>query len=117
PWFGHVHRCDRALFVSARLNVEFDSSASWESVRCPVLAIYGDRDTSSGAPEPLIALIRRGLEKAGDRDVTVRIFADADHSLRRARKVGREGDGNSDFVPGYLDAMTDWLAARLGPLR
>ena len=127
PWFGHVHRCDRALFDSARLVVDHDTSASWEAVRRPVLAIFGEKDTSSGPPGPLVGVIRRGLDKAGNRDVTVRVFPDADHSLCRTNAGGRKdaagragarakGDG-PDFVPGYLDAMTDWLAARVIPRR
>jgi pimeloyl-ACP methyl ester carboxylesterase len=115
PWFVHVHRCDRALFHSARRLVEGDSGPWWENVRCPVLVIYGDRDTLSGPPEPLIALIRRGLARAGNTDVTVRVFPGADHSLRRARTTGSKGESRPDFVAGYLDAMTDWLSRRFGP--
>jgi hypothetical protein len=62
--------------------------------------IYGDRDSSSGPPGRLVAVIRDGLAKAGNRDVTVRVFAGADHALREA------GADGPDFVPGYLDAMT-----------
>jgi pimeloyl-ACP methyl ester carboxylesterase len=119
PWFVAVHRCDRALFEAARPNVGADLSPSWEKVRCPVLVIYGDRDTSSGPPEPLVAIIRRGLEKAGNQDVTVRIFPGANHSLcttrtgspreTRDRADTRPAGGGPDFVPGYLDALTDWL--------
>jgi pimeloyl-ACP methyl ester carboxylesterase len=120
PWFVAVHRCDRALFYSARRNVGEDTEPYWEKVRCPVLAIYGDKDVSSGAPEPLVAVIRRGLAKAGNKDLTVRIFADANHSLCKAKtggpkealkaaKAQRKGDP-PNFVPGYLDAMTNWLA-------
>jgi pimeloyl-ACP methyl ester carboxylesterase len=122
PWFVAVHRCDRTLFYSARRNVGQDTAPYWEKVRRPVLVIYGDKDVSSGPPESLIAVIRRGLAKAGNADVTVRIFADADHSLCRTKTGGpkearerarsRPKGAGPDFVPGYLDAMTDWLAAK-----
>lgn len=52
-WFGSVHWCDRSLFHAARRNVEYDTAPSWEKVHCPVLVIYGDRDTSSGPPSTL----------------------------------------------------------------
>lgn len=119
PWFGHVHRCDRALFEWARQNVNYDSEPSWEKVHCPVLVIYGEADRSSGPPKPLIAVIRRGLAKAENRDVTVRVFPGADHALCRARtgspkETATHAPGDApEFVPGYLDAMTDWLAGRL----
>jgi hypothetical protein len=82
-----------------------------------VLVIYGDKDRSSGPPEPLATVIRRGLEKAGDRNLTVKIFPDADHSLAPAESGGakeaarREGAA-PEFVPGYLEAMTNWIAER-----
>jgi pimeloyl-ACP methyl ester carboxylesterase len=110
PWFKAVHFCDRARFYSGRLTCGYDTTPSWEKVHCPVLIIYGDRDTSAGPPGGLVAIIRRGLAKAGNNDVTVRIFPGADHSLSRARK--REGGDGPDFVPGYLAEMTGWLARR-----
>ncbi len=108
PWFKAVHFCDRARFYSGRLTCGHDTTPSWEKVHCPVLVIYGDRDTSSGSPDRLVDIIRRGLAKAGNDDVTVRIFPGADHSLFRTKRP--EGGGDPDFVPGYLDEMTDWLA-------
>ncbi|HEV3263336.1 MAG TPA: alpha/beta fold hydrolase [Gemmataceae bacterium] len=123
-WFRAIHRCDRALFCSARRMVSYDSGPSWEKVRCPVLVIFGDKDTSSGPPDVLVAVIRKGLVKSGNRDVTVRIFPGADHSLCRTetggpketvqrRRTATKADG-PDFVPGYLDTMTAWLAKRFG---
>ena len=123
PWFKAVHFCDRTLFDAARRVVEYDTGPSWEKVRCPVLVIYGDRDTSSGPPDELVATIRRGLTKAENGDVTVRFFAGADHSLCRSDAGGRKetlakaakGEAAPDFVPGYLDLMTTWLRQRFGP--
>jgi uncharacterized protein len=123
PWFQYAGRCDRALFYSARKMVEFDPGPAWEKVRCPVLAIYGQKDTSLPA-EKSLPIIRRGLEVAGNRDVTIKVFPRADHGLKitetggpkeaRARsKARRPGDG-PDFAPGYLDLMTDWLTERFG---
>jgi pimeloyl-ACP methyl ester carboxylesterase len=122
PWIGAVRLCDRTLFYAARRQVNYDSAPSWEKVRCPVLVIYGDRDTSSGPPEPLVTIIRAGLAKANNADVTVRIFTGADHSLCVA-KVGdmneqpRRAEAKTDqhepvFAAGYLDTMTDWLGTR-----
>jgi pimeloyl-ACP methyl ester carboxylesterase len=124
PWFEHVHRCDRTLFDSARRSVEFDSAPSWEKVRCQVLVIFGANDTSSGAAGPLVDIIRRGLAKAGNRNITVKIFPDADHSLHRCPTGDRtevvqstetsKNKNGSNFVAGYLDTMTDWLTAIMG---
>jgi pimeloyl-ACP methyl ester carboxylesterase len=118
-WFEYVHECDRTLFYSARRNVNDNSELWWEKVHCPVLVIFGDKDTSSGPPEPLVAIIRRALAKAGNKEVTVKIFAGADHSLcktmtggrkgARERAARREKGASPDFVDGYLELMTTWL--------
>ena len=107
PWFRSVQFCDRALFEAARRNVGLDTTSWWPQVRCPVLVIYGDRDTSTGPPEPVVAIIRRGLEAAENRDITVRIFRDADHSILRSRtgrgRHGRRtGEGTIRRTPGPI---------------
>jgi len=107
-WFGHVHYCDRTLFYSGRRTVGFDTGPAWEKVHCPVLAIYGGKDRSSGPEEPLVEIIRRGLAKAGNADFTVKIFPDADHSICQSQP------GGSDFAPGFLETMTNWLTKRFG---
>ena len=124
-WFEAVHRCDRVLFESARKLVNFDNSATWEQVKCPVLAIYGGKDVSSGPSEPLLAVIRHGLAKAANDDLTIKLFADADHDICRlqsaeekpeGRRAEKRGRGESpDFVPGYLECMSAWLNEHYEP--
>lgn len=106
PWFKYVHYCDRALFRSARMTVEYDTQQVWERVRCPVLAIYGDADTSSGKPAPLIEIIRAGLAKAGNTNFLFKIIPNADHSLFETRQ---HGVASRAFAPGYLETLTSWL--------
>ena len=93
PYAG---RCDRPLFYSARRMVEYDPGPAWEKVRCPVLAIYGEKDTSLPANESL-PIIRRGLDRAGNRDVTIKVFPRADHGLMTSEtggpKEAREREG------------------------
>ena len=125
PWFRAVKLCDRALFESSRHVVGYDSTPSWSHVRCPVLAIYGDKDLSSGPPERLVAIIQDGCQRAGNADVTIKVFVDADHSLRPTRPAAPgapepPGDrhpargSEPTFVTGYLETMTDWLVQRFG---
>lgn len=116
PWFESVHRCDRVLFESARRIVNFDNSTTWEKVKCPVLAIYGGRDTSSGPPQRLLTVIQHGLAKAANDDLAIKTFPDADHNLCRGRGEIRQENGRQpgsaespDFVPGYLETMSAWL--------
>ena len=121
PWFEHAGRCDRALFYSARKMVEFDPGPVWEKVKCPVLAIYGEKDTSL-PPEKNLPIIRQGLARAGNKDVTIKVFPMADHGLKvtktggpeeaRRRSKARKAADVIDFAPGYLDLMTVWLSER-----
>jgi dienelactone hydrolase len=124
PWFEYVHLCDRARFDSGKLMVGFDPGTCWEKVYCPVLAVFGEKDTSCPV-ERSVAILRRGLDRAGNRDVTVKTFPRADHALtvsetggrkeprRRARQRGKVAE--PEFVPGYPELMADWLAERFGP--
>jgi pimeloyl-ACP methyl ester carboxylesterase len=112
PWFAAVHECDRTLFESARRNVNLDTTTAWESVHCPVLILYGDRDDSNGPPGPLVDSICHGLSLAHNEQVRVRVFHDADHSLyTRWPARPRRFDANAPpaFVSGYLETIDAWL--------
>jgi uncharacterized protein len=121
PWFEYAGRCDRPLFYSARKMVEFDPGPAWERVKCPVLAIYGEKDTSL-PPEENLPIIRRGRERAGNKDVTIKVVPGADHGLKVTRTGGpkeagerakaRKPGDDPNFAPGYLDLMTEWLTER-----
>jgi pimeloyl-ACP methyl ester carboxylesterase len=122
PWFEYAFHCDRKLFGFGRINCEYDPAPAWEGVRCPVLAVFGDKDTLTPV-ERSLTILRRGLEKAGNPDVTIKIFPNADHDIVSSRTGGRkekrersrglpQGAG-PEFAPGYLKTMTDWLNERL----
>jgi pimeloyl-ACP methyl ester carboxylesterase len=120
-WFGHVGRCDRKLFYSARKMVGYDPGPAWEKLRCPVLVIYGVNDKCL-PPEESLPIIRRGLEKAGNQDVSIKVFLKADHGLMRSEtggpKEAREREREKkpghtpDFAPGYVELMSDWINKR-----
>jgi pimeloyl-ACP methyl ester carboxylesterase len=124
-WFEYVHYCDKALFQAARNYIEYDTGPSWEGVHCPVLVIFGDKDALSGPPEPLLEIIRRGLAKAGNADLAVKVFRDADHSLCATKTGGRKeaqerarrraAGAGPDFAEGYLETMTRWMGERCDP--
>jgi pimeloyl-ACP methyl ester carboxylesterase len=125
PWFEYVHYCDRARFLSGTVTVGFDPGPSWERVRCPVLALFGEKDTSCPVARS-VAVIRRGLARAGNKDVTIKVFPRAGHAItaaqtggrKEARRAGvRRPGAGPEFVPGYLETMGEWLSARFGPQR
>jgi dienelactone hydrolase len=72
-------------------------------VRCPVLAIFGEKDTQIPVNKS-IALYKAYLQEAGNEDVTIELFPDADHMIQ----VG------GDFASGYYESVNRWLVMRRG---
>ena len=86
----------------------FDPVPAMEKVNCPVLGVFGARDTFLPA-EKSARIWRAALEKAGNKDVTIRLFPDGDHSLVECKTGGlKEAARARRFVPGYLDTLRDW---------
>jgi fermentation-respiration switch protein FrsA (DUF1100 family) len=70
-------------------------------VTCPVLAVFGEADTVLPVSKS-VTLYKRYLDKAGNEDVVVKVFPDADHHI----KV----DGRP--AHGYYEMILSWLRAR-----
>ena len=68
-------------------------------VHCPVLAIFGEDDTSIPV-EKSVARYQKYLKEAGNEDVIINIFPKASHTI--------QVDG--DFAPGYFDTINTWLS-------
>jgi pimeloyl-ACP methyl ester carboxylesterase len=78
-------------------------------VRCPVLGLFGELDTSTPVRET-VANMARGLSKAGCTDFTLKVFPRANHLLLEARTGGkRELPALRRFAPRVFDDMGDWL--------
>lgn len=84
-----------------RAVMQVDPADFLTQVRCPVLAIFGEKDTSLPV-EKSVALYRHYLGEAGNEAVTIKIFPNASHTIR----VGEE------FADGYFDSMVDWLGGQ-----
>ena len=87
----------------------YDPRPDLERVTCPVLAFFGGRDIIV-PPERNVEPMRQALRRAGNADHTILVFPDGDHVLT-ATKTGAPGEipFNSVLVPGYLDALRQWL--------
>ena len=73
----------------------------------PTLWLLGDRDAEMPSEETAQILQRL---KAQGKDVTVKMFSGADHSLFVAAEEGQAFRWPR-LVPGYIDALTDWIKA------
>ncbi len=88
------------------------------AIACPVLAIFGERDTIVDANESA-RVYAEDLRRAGNPDVTVVTFPDADHVIFRSETGGQTELSRSfeasrkPYVPGYLETMGEWTEQRV----
>jgi pimeloyl-ACP methyl ester carboxylesterase len=98
---------ERATWIQWR-ELDGDPMADWERLTVPVLLLWGGRDTVVNVPLSE-ERIRAALERAGNRDVTVRVVPDADHNFMLP------GAARTDFPSEeFLDTMVDWTRKRTG---
>jgi pimeloyl-ACP methyl ester carboxylesterase len=79
---------------------DFDPAATLQSLRMPVLALFGSRDNVVPIAENAFLM---ASHLAAAPDFTVQIVPDADHGMSLV---------DDRVSPIYLRAMIDWLAAR-----
>ena len=92
----------------------YDVGQDWAKITVPVLALFGGLDVQVDADQNSPAL-KAALEKAKNSDVTVKVFPDANHLFQKATtgSVQEYATLPTDFVPGFLDTIADWLLERV----
>lgn len=108
PWgsyFGEI-TAEYWTFFVRNLQHPYDPVTALAHIRCPLLAVFGERDALVPVAES-VRIFRAALATAGNPDVTIRVFPGADHRIR-------VGDPPA-FASGYLDLLRDWLRPRVGP--
>ncbi|WP_340681562.1 alpha/beta hydrolase [Amycolatopsis coloradensis] len=90
----------------------YDPVPVLEKVRQPVLGLWGELDRLT-PPGEAVRIFRETLDRAGNRQYTLKVFPQAQHGLRRTTDGFDKLDG---FAPGYLDLVSDWVnGAKGGP--
>lgn len=93
--------------------LSYDPVPALERLTCPVLVLYGGLDTIVPASENRKRM-ERAFARGGLRDVTIKVFDQANHGFFAAITGGkREAGGLKGLVPGYLDTRVDWLRQRV----
>jgi uncharacterized protein len=87
-----------------------DPAPVLEKVHAPVLALFGGKDVQVPATtnEPAV---KAALEKGGNKDVTTKVFPDANH-LFQAAQTGSPTEYATlkpEFAPGVVDTITSWV--------
>jgi dienelactone hydrolase len=108
-WFDRVQPVTKLkdIVPSWKLEMNYDPMPALEKVKCPVLAIFGELDTLTPVAETK-ANYQKGLERAGNKNLTIKVFPNADHALL----VWPKPDDQSHWpvlAAGYLDTMTNWI--------
>jgi uncharacterized protein len=121
PWFQYSLMPDLGISIppppsridGLRRFVTFDPMPTLLSVSStPTLALYGALDRNVDAADSA-AHLREYLRRAGDRDVTIKMYPNAGHQLI-VSKSGYNGDAipPERFVPHYPQIVITWLAQR-----
>ena len=84
----------------------YDPAPVLQSLRMPVLGVWGALDRST-PPVETVAAFRENLDRAGNQHYTLRTFDAAEHSLRATTTGFEEG---ADFAPGYVELVGEWTA-------
>lgn len=82
----------------------------WEKVKCPVLALNGEKDIQV-YPEENLSAIREALSKNGNKKITTQIIPGLNHLFQSCKKctVNEYGTLEETFSPAVLQIMSDWL--------
>jgi pimeloyl-ACP methyl ester carboxylesterase len=93
--------------------VRFDPATALRRVACPVFAAFGGRDVQ--IPEAVNrARLEAALQEAGNQQVTVRVYPEANHLFQPAI-TGQLSEYTTlprGFVPSLLDDIAEWIAGR-----
>jgi uncharacterized protein len=98
-----------------RFFIGHDPRPALRKMRCPVLAINGEKDLQVLPKENLDA-IRTTLAAAGNRNVTVKELPGLNHLFQTCRSctVAEYGQLEETMAPAALDEMTRWIRAHTG---
>ncbi len=96
PWLKYFITTDPATF--------------WSKVKCPVLALDGEKDIQVYA-EQNIPAIQSALAKAGNKKVTIKIFPGLNHLFQHCTKctVVEYGELTETISPEVLETISNWL--------
>jgi len=99
PWFRYF--------------LAYDPAPALAAVKCPVLALFGEKDMQVAAKQNL-PVMEQAFKKGGNRDATLKVLPDANH-LFQASKTGSPSEYaclKKEFVPGFLEMISAWILER-----
>jgi len=91
--------------------LQLEPKPIWQRVTVPVLAYWGGRDERL-PPGNSMALVREWLARAGNSDVTMHLFPEADHVMVVAGTQPPAAVWDLPRGVSYLDLIANWLDKR-----
>lgn len=93
-----------------RFFVGFDPAPVFAQVKCPVFALFGEKDTQV-RPDLNKAPLEAAFAKGGNTHVTVKVYPEANHLFIKAvtGQVSEYPTLEKVFVPGLLDDLVAWV--------
>jgi fermentation-respiration switch protein FrsA (DUF1100 family) len=110
---AQVKRLESAWF---RFFLSFDPRPTLAKVRCPVLALNGEKDLQVSAKENL-AEIDRALRQGGNSRVTAKELPALNHLFQTCKtgSVAEYAVIEETIAPAALSLITDWVVEQVKP--
>jgi uncharacterized protein len=108
-WFFAPPPPESSYWSLSRAIAAFDPAAAWSRVKAPVFLVYGLHDERV-PPERSLNAIRSALRSSGNDRVSVKLYADADHTFTIVEPP--HATGWSKREPDYADVLTSWASSR-----
>jgi pimeloyl-ACP methyl ester carboxylesterase len=92
---------------------QYDPRKTLPAVKCPVLALFGSKDTQVAAA-PNSAAMKAAFDAGGNRDVTMKTFPDLNHLFQHAKSgaPAEYGSIEETMSPEVTDMISKWIKKR-----
>ena len=90
--------------------MKFNPSKILEKVKCPVLAVNGEKDLQV-PPKENLGAIKNALTKGGNKNVTIKEFPNLNHLFQES-ETGAPSEYatiEQTFSPMVLEEITKWI--------
>lgn len=90
--------------------IKFDPAPTLEKVRCPMLAVNGEKDVQVSPKENLTG-IKNAIKKGGNKNVTIIEFPNLNHLFQECitGSPSEYGTIEQTFSPRVLEEITKWI--------
>lgn len=90
--------------------IKYNPATTLEKVKCPVLAVNGEKDLQVPPKENLIA-IKNAIEKGGNKKITIKEFPNLNHLFQECKtgSPNEYAEIEQTFSPTALDEITKWI--------